>query len=251
LVILLYDNFFFGLLTKARDLTYHPKHFYSQKQAPSHQLWDSLLQKYVSEQGLVNYQGFIDDSLVLHDYLSLLSSHPPNDSLWTKHERLVYWINAYNAFTIALVIRHWGVESIQEIGKGFGTPWSIEFIPIAKESLSLEDIEHRILRFMDEPRIHFAINCASISCPKLLNEAYHPQKIERQLTEQTITFLSDTSKNKITEKSAQLSRIFQWFKADFERKQSLYDFIQQYYPIARLEEHHYLAYDWSLNKQGN
>jgi len=249
LSVVFFDDFFFGLLTRARDITYQPKHFYSLAQAPNHQAWDSLLHKYVSSQGLVNYQGFIKDSVVLHDYLRLLSSNPPNDSLWTKNERLAYWINAYNAFTISLVIRHWGIQSIQEIGKGIGTPWNIPFITIGKEKLSLEDIEHRILRFMNEPRIHFAINCASISCPKLLNKAYQTQNIELQLKEQTIAFLSDTSRNKITEEEVALSRIFQWFKADFEKKQTLYEFILEYYPISHLKEHHYLPYDWSLNQE--
>jgi hypothetical protein len=141
-----------------------------------HQQWDSLLQKHVTAEGWVDYDGFIKDSLDLRSYLNLLSENHPDPGTWTNEERMAYWINAYNAFTVDLILRHYPLESIKDIRPGIpfvNTVWDIKFINIQGQTYDLNNIEHGILRpKFDEPRIHFAVNCASVSCPKLMNRAY-------------------------------------------------------------------------------
>ena len=215
----------------------------------SHEKWNKLLHKYVSEKGFVNYQGFKNDPL-FNQYLNELSNHPPQRN-WSKNEKLAYWINAYNAFTIKLILDNYPVKSIKDIGGTFGSPWDVEFIQIAGRTYNLNQIEHEILRKQfNEPRIHFAIVCASISCPKLRNEAYVPEKLNEQLNDQAKDFINDPSKNYISANSVKLSQIFNWFKADFTKNgQSIIDFINQYAnvkinPKAKIS---YLKYNWNLN----
>jgi hypothetical protein len=211
----------------------------------------------VDQDGFVDYKGFISDSIAFHQYLEELQNHAPDKQTWTVEEQLAYWINAYNAFTIKLIIDHYPVESIKDIG-GFiqipfiSSPWDIKFIEIGGRKYDLNNIEHSILRKeFDEPRIHFAIVCASLSCPKLRREAYTAEKLEEQLQEQTITFLSNPQKNKINDEIAEISKIFNWFKSDFTSDGSLIEFLNQF-TEAKLDEQtkiKYMDYDWSLNEQ--
>lgn len=219
---------------------------------PSHQLWDSLLQAHVSPEGITDYNAFITDSVVLNRYLDQLQSHLPDASSWTKNEILAWWINAYNAYTIQLVIRHYPVNSIKDIQKGIpfiSSVWDLQFIPFDNDMISLNTIEHHILRKMEEPRIHFAINCASKSCPALLQHAYFPETLHRQLDEQARRFINDPSKNIITENAATLSSIFSWFTADFTKNGSLKDFINQYADVKIAAETpiRFMDYNWQLN----
>jgi len=224
-------------------------------QPVSHELWGELLQKHVSMEGWVDYQGFASDSTQFNSYLALLQSHYPNPETWTNEERLAYWINAYNAFTVQIVLDHYPVASIKDIGPMLSVPlinsvWDIEFISIEGQGLTLNDIEHGILRKkFGEPRIHFAINCASASCPNLLNRAYTPEKLEEQLQQQTVAFINDPSKNKLAEGKIEISSIFNWFGGDFKEGQTLLQYIQRYsqVPIADDAEVNFLDYDWSLN----
>lgn len=220
----------------------------------SHSIWDSLLQKHVSEAGWVDYPGFIADSNTLNQYLDLLSSAHPNDKNWSEDEQLAYWINAYNAFTVKLIIDHYPVKSIKDIKKGIpfvNTVWDIKFINIEGHEYDLNNIEHGIIRaHFDEPRIHFAVNCASVSCPPLLHYAYTPEKLDQQLTSQARRFLADESRNKVSE--GKVSSIFTWFKGDFKGEAgSLVAYINKYAPVqldtdTKLE---FLDYDWNLNEQ--
>lgn len=226
----------------------------STAQAPSHKLWDSLLQAHVSPEGMVDYKGLIKDSTAFRNYLKILSSHPPGEN-WTKEEKLAYWINAYNAFTIQLIVDHYPVESIQDLHPKAYIPlvnsvWHKKFFQIGGKPMTLNAIEHKILRpKFEEPRIHFAIVCASKSCPKLLHQAYTPKAVDQQLTTQAKAFLADDFRNKISADQVQLSKIFSWFKGDFTKEQSLIGFLNQYAPVT-IEENasiSYLEYDWSLN----
>ena len=219
----------------------------------SHASWTSLLQKHVSPDGRVNYQGFIGDKKEFDTYLASLSGNHPNDKNWSKDEQLAYWINAYNAFTVKLVVDNYPVESIKDIKKGLpmiNSVWDIKFIEIEGEKYDLNNIEHSILRKeFDEPRIHFAINCASVSCPLLLNEAYTADKVEAQLEAQSRAFLSDPTRNKVSTDKLELSKIFTWFKGDFTKNGSLAEFIDRYTdtkvsPDAKID---FLPYDWNLN----
>ncbi|MFK8101839.1 MAG: DUF547 domain-containing protein [Saprospiraceae bacterium] len=229
------------------------KDYQSSAKPITHELWDSLVQAHVSETGKVNYKGFIKDSVQLNKYLNLIGKNHANDS-WTKEQRLAYWINAYNAFTVKLIIDNYPVKSIKDIKKGLSlisTVWDIEFINIEAAKYSLGNIEHDILRKrFEEPRIHFAINCASVSCPILLNEAYTPKKLEEQLTKQSKAFINNPEKNKITANQLELSKIFKWFKGDFEKNGNRIDFLNKYAKVKINADanYDYMDYDWNLNE---
>jgi len=220
----------------------------------THEVWDEIVHKHVSASGEVDYKGIIQDSVQFNTYLDQLSSHHPNETNWTKVERLAYWINAYNAFTVKLILDNYPVKSIKDIKKGIpmvNSVWDIKFIEIGGKSYDLNNIEHGILRKeFYEPRIHFAINCASVSCPRLRNEAFRADVIESQLQSQTLSFLSDPGKNQLLTDHVQISKLFSWFKGDFTNNGSLIDFLNEHGPVrihqkAQIE---YLTYDWSLNE---
>ncbi|WKX77565.1 DUF547 domain-containing protein [Zobellia laminariae] len=170
----------------------------------------------------------------------------PSD-IWSKEEALAYYINLYNAATVQLILNNYPTKSIKDIKD----PWGKEWVRIGSETFSLGDIEHKILRKMNEPRIHFAINCASFSCPKLLNEAYTSEKIEDQLQQASEDFVNDPTRNIISKEKLQLSNIFKWYKKDFTENGSLIDYIKTYSqkdidPKADIK---YVTYDWSLNEK--
>ena len=191
-----------------------------------HLEWTSLLQKHVSDSGQVDYEGFIADSVLLNQCLAHFSKYPPGKN-WTEAEKLAYWINAYNIFTIKLIVDHYPLKSIKDIGDGLpmiNSPWDIKFFKIGNIDFDLNTIEHEILRKQfNEPRIHFAINCASISCPKLRTEAFTAQKLEAQLEEQTTDFINNPDKNSINDKETKLSKIFDWFQSDFTKKNGAFN----------------------------
>lgn len=216
-----------------------------------HTIWTSLLKKHVSLEGNVDYAGFITDRLLLAQYLDHLSVGPPSLGS-SDEEQIAYWINAYNAFTIQLIIDHWPLNSIRDIGGNIpmiDSPWSIKFFKIGGVDFDLDTIEHEILRKkFDEPRIHFAIVCASKSCPRLLNQAFTPDLLEQQLESQARAFVNDPSKNRITSDGLALSQIFDWFKTDFTKEGSLKEYIQPYTQEDLSDRDiNFTDYDWSLN----
>jgi hypothetical protein len=223
----------------------------------NHKEFDILLKKYVDENGNVNYKGFMEERNRFDQYLNTLKNNPPNAKNWSSKEQLAYWINAYNAFTIQLIIDNYPVESIKDIGSKIqipfvNTPWDIQFIEIDGKKYDLNNIEHNILRKnFNEPRIHFAIVCASYSCPKLRREAYQANILETQLTVQTRDFLQDIKKNLINVNEIKISKIFSWFKGDFTNEGTLIDFLNQYASIkinSRAKISH-IDYEWTLNEQ--
>ena len=211
----------------------------------NHSSWNTLLQKHVSNKGLVNYKGFKSNRNELLNYITYLGAHTPQDS-WTKEDKLAYWINAYNAMTIDLILRHYPIESIKDINK----PWEQRFWKLGEKWYHLNEIEHQILRKMDDPRIHFAIVCASFSCPKLLNEAFTSSNLNNQLTKATKDFLSDSERNDISQNNLRLSKIFQWFAKDFKQTGSLIDFLNQYSEITISDKAKktFKDYNWNLNE---
>lgn len=224
------------------------------QKAPSHQQWDNLVKKYVDRNGLVNYKGFQKDKGELNDYLKTLSDNSPQSS-WSKDEQKAYWINAYNAFTVSLILQHYPVKSIKDIaGKIYkiNTPWDIKFINIGGKKYDLNNIEHGMLRRgFNDPRIHFALVCASISCPRLRNEAFTAAKLESQLEDAGREFLNDRTKNIVGADKANLSSYFSWYKGDFTKNSSLPDFINKYSQTkmnANTKISH-LDYNWNLNEQ--
>ncbi|MEC3906818.1 DUF547 domain-containing protein [Tamlana sp. 2201CG12-4] len=210
-----------------------------------HKTWEELLQKHVSNNGAVNYNGFKSDRIKLNHYFKALDAAFPNKNS-SKAYQLAYWINAYNAFTVDLILRHYPVNSIKDIKD----PWGQRYWKLGEKWYNLNDIEHQILRKMDEPRIHFAIVCASYSCPKLQNYAFVASNLEDQLTLATKVFLNDHSKNNISENSIELSKIFQWFAKDFKQNGSLIDFLNQYsdIKISDKAKKRFKDYDWNLNE---
>jgi hypothetical protein len=224
------------------------------QKAPSHQQWDKLLKKHVNASGMVNYKGFQKDKAEVDAYLKMLSDNAPQNS-WSENEQKAYWINAYNAFTVALIIKHYPVKSIKDIGGKIykvNTPWDIKFITIGGKKYDLNNIEHGILRKkFDDPRIHFALVCASISCPKLQRDAYTGVQLNAQLDDAGKEFLNDRSKNRISANKAELSKYFSWYKGDFTKNGSLAEFINKY-SQTKMDGNTKVSsidYNWNLNEQ--
>ncbi len=218
------------------------------KEHIKHDQWNELLQKYVTPAGKVNYAGLKDNVAKLDAYLDLLAKNPAQPG-WPIAERKAYWINAYNAFTIKLILDRYPVKSINDVS---AKPWDKRFIKIGKITHTLNEIENKILRRQfEDSRIHFAINCASISCPKLNNKAFTMFNVEKELTRLTKEFFK--SKNvELTEKSAKISKIFEWYKDDFVSETgSIISYIEKYsgmkfHPKVKVS---YMEYNWGLNKQ--
>jgi hypothetical protein len=221
----------------------------------THELWDTLVKIHVSPVGKVNYKGIIQDSLKLNAYLELLSANHPNDKNWSADERLAYWINAYNAFTVKLIVDHYPTESIKDIKKGIpflNDVWEINFFEIEGKSYNLNDLEHGIIRkrFAD-PRIHAACNCASFSCPKLSNEAFTAKRLDEQLDNQMRGFINNKTKNQLDADNPKMSKIFKWYAGDFKKTgKSVRDYINQYAEVKINEgaDIDYLDYIWTLNE---
>jgi len=205
-----------------------------------HHIWDGLLREhvYMINQGRasqVNYYGFALNHGVLQTYLSQLSALKESDfSDWDKSEQLAFLINAYNAFTVESILRSYSSIATLRAYAPVTIGWEnrlismlknqrkINFIFLFGETLSLNDIEHGMIRKpgnYNEPRIHFAINRASIGCPALRNRAYTGMELEEQLEAATRAFLSDRSRNRYNEETGKLevSEIFDWYTEDFER----------------------------------
>jgi len=230
------------------------KEYNSSSKPINHGIWDSLLQEHVTEDGQVDYKGIIKDSLRFYKYIGLLKNNHPNDANWSKDEQLAYWINAYNAFTVQLIVDHYPVKSIKDIKNGIpfvNTVWDIKFINIEGANYDLNNIEHGIIRKQfNEPRIHVAVNCASISCPRLRNEAFVVERLDSQLDDNLRYFLANPVKNKFSQKEVKLSKILKWYSGDFKTEPygNVRQMIKQYGPPHSEDAAiNYLDYDWNLN----
>jgi len=221
-----------------------------QSKPPSHQKWTKLLQKHVSDHGLVDYKGFKKDKDQLLAYTRQLSQNPPAKN-WSENEKKAYLINTYNAFTVLLIVNNYPLKSIKDIGGLLSSPFGKKFIKLGNETYSLNDVEKGMLLEMGDARAHFAVNCASFSCPKLENKAFTATGLDQQLNKASRNFLQ-SDKNKITENSLQLSKIFKWYSSDFEDYSgSVINFINDYtnHDISTDADIDYLDYDWSLNEK--
>ncbi|CAH0996868.1 hypothetical protein EMA8858_03003 [Emticicia aquatica] len=222
----------------------------------SHEIWNGLLKKHVDTKGFVNYAGFKKDQVELKKYLVLLESNAPGDK-WSKEEKLAYWINAYNAFTIQLILDNLThkIKSIKDIGDKIkipfvNTPWDVKFINISGKKMDLNNIEHGIIRkTFNEPRIHFALVCAAKSCPPLRNEAFVAEKLNQQLDDQGIDFINDSYKNQVSTKTVKISNIFNWYGSDFKEKMPVIDWLNKYAKVKANKDADvsYLDYNWELN----
>lgn len=233
----------------------------------NHELFTAVLSEHV-DAGLVDYAAIAHDAR-LATYLEGFARTDPA-TLEGRNEKLAFWINAYNAFTLKLVAEAYPIKSIHELGTGgriIGwlfkrTPWDIRFAEIGGKTYTLNEIEHDILRVeFAEPRIHFAIVCAAVSCPPLRAEAYLPDRLDEQLDEQARLFLADRRHNRfdVEQKQAWLSPIFSWFEEDFGgSEKSVMQFIAPFLESAETSRItatasawsvNYTDYDWALNDQ--
>jgi hypothetical protein len=193
----------------------------------SHAAWTALLKKHVvllegGKASQVRYAGFAQDRPALKSYLGSLSKVTQQEfEDWGKAQRAAYLINAYNAFTVEKILtRYPDIRSIWDFGKVFGNPFKDRFFTLLGSASYLDRVEHETLRkpgAYDEPRVHFAVNCASIGCPMLREEAYVAERLDAQLEEQAVRFLSDRSRNRYNAETGRLevSKIFDWFKEDW------------------------------------
>lgn len=232
----------------------------------SHMAWDAILRKNVvlleaGRASQVRYAGFAADRAALKAYLDSLSKVPEAEfNGWPKPERMAFLINAYNAFTVEKVLtRYPNLKSIRDFGTVFGNPWKDRFFTLLGQGSTLDRIEHEMLRkpgAYNEVRVHYALNCASIGCPMLREEAYTADKLDRQLEEQAVRFLSDRSRNRFASGRLEVSKIFDWFKEDFgvrEQYFARYANLLADGPDAQKTVGEagaplaFLEYDWSLN----
>lgn len=239
----------------------------------SHTHWNDLLKKHVTNTAdghstQINYAAFKKQRSDLNAYLKTLSAlSQAQFDVMAKDEQLAFLINAYNAWTVELILTKYpDLTSIKDLGSIFSSPWKKSFIPLLGETISLDDIEHGLIRGSDryqDPRIHFAVNCASIGCPALRTEAYTGDKLDTQLEDQTRRFLSDRSRNRFSKDTMELSSIFKWYRDDFEagwrKAESLSAFLALYSNALSLSPEtekqlrsgsidiDFLDYDWNLN----
>ena len=209
-----------------------------------HKKWDDMLQDYVTADGTVDYTSWSKMSSDLDTYLALLSSNVPDKGDKSK-EAMAFWVNAYNAFTIKLILSRFPISSIRDIDQG--NPWDTKWIKLGGETYSLNNIEHDILRAVwKDPRIHFAVNCAAQSCPPLHNRAITKDNIDDKFDLLTNNFINNTKFNTLEPNKLVLSRIFDWYKSDFG---SLVSYVQKYakVSIASNAEVTFHNYSWDLN----
>lgn len=238
-----------------------------------HSSWAVLLQSNVREidngkATQVDYKGFLDDESLLDSYLQKLSIVNRDEfDGWSGKEQLAFLINSYNSWTIKLILTKYPeLSSIKDLGSIFRSPWKKEFITLFGKNLSLDYIEHEIIRGSGrykDPRIHFAVNCASIGCPALRGEPYLGSEIEAQLADATALFLQDRTRNRLYKGVLEVSSLFKWYKEDFQKGwlgvNSLEQFFAKYAKELGLTSEEaeavrggkiqisFLKYDWALN----
>lgn len=247
-----------------------------------HNSWNTLLSKHVvainnNHSTEVDYAAIQLEHDELQVYLDSLTAVTQSEfDGWESPKRLAFLINAYNAWTVELIVSNLAneaekeeypnIKSIKDLGSFFSSPWSKEFVSLLGKTLSLDNIEHDLIRGSgkyNDPRIHFAVNCASIGCPALREEAYTATELENQLQAQTMRFLSDTTRNKAQENTLSVSSIFKWYSDDFEKgfrgANSMQQFFLQYSEALKLTPAQqkplknnemkvkFLDYNWALN----
>ncbi len=211
----------------------------------SHESFNNLLKKHVSSTGKVNYNNLKSEEAKLDAYLKDLDKNPPAAD-WSKSKKMAYWINAYNAGTIKLILKNYPLKSITSLHGG--KPWDQKWIPLGSKTYSLDNIENDILRpVYKDARIHFAVNCAAKSCPPLLNQAWTEGNLKRNFEKQAKAFINNTTHNKITPDAIEISKIFEWYAVDFG---DIITYLNKYStvkinPGAKIT---YKEYNWDLNK---
>jgi hypothetical protein len=226
--------------------------------------WDGLVKKHVGPTKIagvrlagVNYPGIKKDPAYAKLIADLKSFSPA--TLKTPKEKMTFWINVYNIMAVKMVVDHYPVDSIKDVGGLFESVWKKKVGVVGGKEVTLNDIEHEILRKMGDPRIHVAIVCASVSCPDLRKEAYTADRLDAQLDDQMKRFLENRGKGfHVLRKDGRvvLSKIFDWFEDDFKSKGGVLPFLSHYAPEKDRSflkkgdvDVSYLDYNWNLNKK--
>lgn len=236
--------------------------------------WEALVKKHVKwlpdqKQSRVDYAGFQADRAALRQVLDGLSAVPRTEfDGWTQPQRMAFLVNAYNAFTVELILtRYPDLKSIKDLGSFVQSPWKKKFFRLLGEERHLDWIEHEQLRpLYGDPRVHAAVNCASIGCPALRNEAFTAARLDAQLEDGMQRFLADRTRNRVRDGRLEVSAIFKWFREDFERGQRGFGKVEDVFAAyaallsdqpqeqaalrARNLPISHLDYDWSLNALG-
>ena len=241
----------------------------------AHAQWDALLDKHVVRNAAgtasrVRYAGMKADRARLVTYLDALAAVTPQEyGRWTRQQRLAFLINTYNAWTVELVLtRYPDLVSIKDLGSLLQSPWKKKMVRLLGEVKSLDDVEHGMIRApgaFDDPRIHVAVVCASIGCPMLPKHAFIAERLDAQLDDAMLRFLSDRERNRFdtASRTLQVSQIFEWYHKDFEQGHKGYDSLKTLFarhaeqladaPEARVRIQagdyrlDFLTYDWALN----
>lgn len=236
--------------------------------------WDALLKKHVKwlpdgKQSRVDYAGFRADRAELRKVLDAMSAVPKAEfEGWSREQRMAFLINAYNAFTVELILTKYpDLKSIKDLGSILRSPWKIEFFSLLGAKRHLDWIEHEELRpKYADPRVHAAVNCASIGCPALRPEAFTAAKLDAQLEDGMVRFMGDRTRNRAKDGRVEVSSIFKWFREDFEQGHQGFRRVEDVFAKhaaqltddpalqAKLRERalpvSHLDYDWSLNAAG-
>jgi Protein of unknown function, DUF547 len=198
----------------------------------SHAAFTALLKKHVvvkdgGKSSQVNYVELGKERAELKSYLDSLSAVADAQfKSWNKAQQMAFLINAYNGYTLELILQNYPTKSIKDIGGTFDNRWKRKFFKLLGSDSYLDKIEHETLRkpgVYDDPRVHFAVNCASIGCPPLREEAFTADKLDKQLEEQAVRFLSDRSRNRYANGKLEVSMIFKWFSVDWESNYKGFD----------------------------
>ena len=241
----------------------------------SHEQWTRLLNEHVrwindGTGSQVDYRGFQRDRARLDAYLAQLSSVTPGAfASWSRNQRLAFLINAYNAYTVLLILtRYPDLESIKDLRSVFRSPWKKRFFTLLGKKRHLDEIEHEIIRKpgdYDDPRIHMAVNCAAIGCPALRDEAYTARHLDAQLDDGVRRYLLDRTRNRYREArdTIEAGKLFYWYREDFESGYRGYTSLAQFFarhadlvgdtPAARQRiaamdvNIAFTDYDWALN----
>jgi Protein of unknown function, DUF547 len=213
---------------------------------PNYDQYDAFLQRHVAKNGNVNYKAIKANTAGLDSIIRAFQAAPPQKS-WSKNEQLAYWLNAYNAFTIHLIVSKYPLQKIIDLDGG--KTWDVKRIELGGKKYSLNEIENEIIRpqFKDA-RIHFALNCAARSCPPLHNRAFRGNTVQNILEQRTRQFIR-SSANDLSEQKIKISKIFDWYKADFG---DIAAFLNKYatVKIASGATVEYIEYNWQLNENG-
>ena len=223
----------------------------------SHAIFNNVLKQYVKD-ARVDYAGLKAHPEELNRYLDRVAAVPRAEfQKWSEPRQIAFLTNAYNAYTIRLIVEHYPLKSIRDIGNVVSGPWDQPIVQLFGKMIDLNTVEHKILRVnYAEPRLHFALVCAAKGCPPLRGEAYVAERLEDQLVDQAKQFLATPEKNRVDAagRTVHLSPIFKWYGGDFEKKSgSVLAALKPYWPgnAPATDDFtiRYTDYDWSLNEQ--